>query len=85
MKFEEVLPLLKAGKSIFREGWDGKNQFVYVLKGTDLQKGLGYGFGEYEFEPSFVDTLVLRNAQNLLVVGWVPSMGDLFAKDWEVL
>ena len=85
MKFEEVLPLLKNGKSIFREGWNGKNQFVFILKGAELQNGLEYGYGEYEMEPTFVDTLVLRNAQNLLVVGWVPSMGDLFAKDWEIL
>lgn len=85
MNFGFALEAVKNGKSIHRKGWNGKNQFVYRLKGTDLQNCLGYGYGEYEFEPTFTSTLVLKNAQNLLVVGWVPSMGDLFAEDWEVI
>jgi hypothetical protein len=85
MKFGEALEAVKAGQLIKRTGWNGKNQFVYLLKGNDISKSFGYGYGEYEFEPTFTSTLVLKNAQNLLVIGWVPSMGDLFAEDWEVV
>lgn len=85
MNFGQAFEDVKAGKEAYRRGWNGKNQFIYRLKGQDLQQGLKYGYGEYEGEPTFVDTLVLKNAQNLLVVGWVPSLGDLFAEDWEVV
>lgn len=84
MNFGQALESVKKGKAIKRTGWNGKNQFVYLLKGNEISKNLGYGYGEYEFEPTFTSTLVLKNAQNLLVIGWVPSMGDLFAEDWEV-
>ena len=38
---------LKQGKSLQRAGWNGKDQFVYLVKGEKLASALGYGFGEY--------------------------------------
>lgn len=83
LTFSQALELLKAGKQITRAGWNAPGQFVYLLPGNKLQAAAGYGFGEYSGEPEFVQTIVLRNAQNKLVVGWVPSTGDLFATDWK--
>lgn len=85
MNFGNALEALKEGKSITRKGWNGKGQFVYKITGTDFEKAFKYGYGEYHGEPRFRDSLVLKSAQNDLVVGWVPSMSDLFAGDWEVL
>ena len=85
MTFGQALELLKAGKRLTRAGWNGAGQFVYLLPGGELQSAVGYGFGEYIGEPEFTQTLVLKNAQNKLYVGWTPSIGDLFAKDWKVV
>lgn len=63
-------------------GGTEKDNF-YRMTGQELSTKMKYGYGEHEGEPRFVDSLVLKNAQNLLVVGWVPSIGDLFADDWE--
>ena len=60
MDFGQALIQVKLGKSIKRKGWNGKNQFVYLIKGEDLQKGLHYGFGEYLGEPTITDTLALK-------------------------
>lgn len=79
--FSDALMWLKEGKSVARRGWNGKDQFVYLVKGEKLAAGLGYGFGESIGEPTFSDTFVLKNSQNNLVT-WVPSIGDLLACDW---
>lgn len=84
MSFSMALEALKIGKSVHRTGWNGADQFVYKLEGSKIASALGYGFGEYLGEPTTSDSLVLRNAQNRLVVGWVPSMGDLMADDWAI-
>lgn len=84
LTFGQALELLKAGKRLTRAGWNGAGQFVYLLPGGEIQSAVGYGFGEYIGEPEFVQTLVLKNAQNKLYVGWTPSVGDLFAKDWKL-
>lgn len=84
LTFSQALELLKAGKQITRAGWNAPGQFVYLMPGSKIQAAAGYGFGEYIGEPEFVQAIVLRNAQNKLVVGWVPSTGDLFATDWKL-
>lgn len=82
MSFSEALEKLKDGMSLCRKGWNGANQFIYLLTGQEIQRKMGYGFGEYMGEPEWQRTIVLHNAQRGLVMGWVPSTGDLFANDW---
>lgn len=84
MNFGQAIEALKEGKSIHREGWNGKNMFLYLITGTNLQNALKYGYGEYEFEPTFVDTICMKTAQNTLVVGWLPSQVDILAEDWQI-
>ena len=85
LSFSDALIALKQGSHVRRAGWNGKNQTVSVMDGQTLSTGLKFGYGEYENEPTFAPTLMLHNQQNFLVLGWVPSIGDLFANDWEVL
>ncbi|ARV77107.1 hypothetical protein SKUL_8 [Pseudomonas phage Skulduggery] len=82
MTFGLALELVKKGGHIKRKGWNGEGQFVYLLKGSSVASGLGYGFGEYLGEPTFTDLLILRNTHNQLA-SWVPSIGDLLASDWQ--
>lgn len=62
MNFESALRELKFGKAIMRTGWNGKNMFLYLIKGTDLQNILKYGYGEYLNEPTIVDTIAMKTA-----------------------
>jgi hypothetical protein len=85
LDFGQALRYLKAGKKVARVGWNGKGQFLYIIKGTELQSGLKYGFGESQGEPQFVDVLCMKSAQNTLVVGWLASQTDMLANDWQVV
>lgn len=89
MTFEEVFPLIKQGKKGFRLGWNGKGQFVVRQKGypqgipSNKQTAEVWGLNEgdlFKCEPY----LQMRNAQGSHVM-WIPSIGDLFAEDWEVI
>ena len=85
MNFGEALEKVKAGYAISRTGWNGKGQFVYLISARDLQVGLEYGYGEYEGEPIFTDTLAIRTTHNQIQVGWLASQSDMLAEDWRVV
>ncbi|KGX88008.1 DUF2829 domain-containing protein [Pontibacillus litoralis] len=85
MNFGEALECLKAGKRVSRTGWNGKNQFIFLIKGTDLQGTLGYGYGEYLGEPTIVDVLAIKTTSNQIQIGWIASQTDMLSEDWEVV
>ena len=85
MTFGDALVMLKAGKQVARKGWNGKDQFVYLIKGNDLSKGLKYGYGEYEGEPAIVSSLAMKTTANQIQIGWLASQTDMLAEDWCVI
>ncbi|MCU4797707.1 DUF2829 domain-containing protein [Bacillus cereus] len=85
MTFGRALVALVEGKSVKREGWNGKDMWLYLIKGEELSTGLKYGYGEYVGEPRFIDTLAMKTAQNTIVVGWFASQTDMLADDWIVI
>lgn len=85
MNFGEALESAKSGAKIYREGWNGKGQFVIKAGGytvDEARPGSDYAkagiVGEFTIQPH----LDLKNAQGHMQPGWVPSQGDLFASDW---
>lgn len=94
LSFSTALQYLKDGKKIQREGWNGKGQFLLKAGGysVDLDKvradtHFTKEFLESEGASAFIIAphIDLWNAQKVYVPGWVPSQGDLFAEDWQVL
>lgn len=83
--FGIALMHLKAGRTVQRKGWNGKNQFVILIKGNDLQNVLGYGYGEYLGEPTIVDVLAIKTTSNQLQIGWLASQTDMLAEDWQIV
>ena len=73
MTFSQALEKLKDKQCIARAGWNGAGQYVYLETFE--------GFTAAKLEPCFV----IRNAQGKFQPGWIPSMGDLMAGDWELV
>lgn len=71
MPFSQALEAVKAMKTITRQGWNGRGQFVFLIPGNEVegQKLLPY--------------LALSNVQGE-IVPWLASQGDLLADDWVV-
>lgn len=89
MKFEKVLPLLKDGKKAFRLGWNGRGMYVVRQKGypdgipSNKQTAEAWDLNEgdlFKVEPY----LQIKNANGSHAM-WVPSVGDIFAEDWEII
>ena len=85
MNFGRALAALKDGRRVKRRGWNGKDQWVFLIKGTSLQSVLGYGFGEYLNELTIVDVLAIKTTSNHIQIGWLASQSDMLCEDWEIV
>ena len=80
MNFGEALELAKQGKLICREGWNGKNQFVFLIKKENLAKCFDETvLNVFEVTP----TLAIKTAAGQIQVGWLASQSDMLSADWE--
>ena len=95
LSFGQALDQLKQGKSISREGWNGKGMFVYLNKGShDFNKEKGLPIDGVSAD-LFIDgaegtstrlpNINMKSATGSIVTGWLASQTDLLADDWCVL
>ena len=89
LDFSKALVYLKAGQKLTRTGWNGKGMFVVRQKGypqgipCNKQTAEVWGLNEgdlFKCEPY----LQIKNANGSHSM-WVPSTGDIFAEDWEII
>ena len=83
MDFGEALHLLKEGKKLAREGWNGKGMFIVFVpsKVINLNEKFKELFGKDKVE--FNQHFVIKNVDGS-VSTWVPSANDCLAEDWYV-
>jgi hypothetical protein len=86
MNFSEALDLIKRGGRVAREGWNGKNMFIFLVKGSRFQVNREpllsiLGEGTWVDYHGHVD---MRTA-NGQIVPWLCSQTDLLAEDWEIV
>jgi hypothetical protein len=85
MNFSEALESLKAGETCFREGWNGKGMFIYLVPGSKFivnRAPLNEIFPEGT-EIEYHAHIDMRTAQGYCVP-WLASQADLLADDWCV-
>lgn len=92
LTFSDALVALKHGEKVARAGWNGKDQYVVAqakATTTDAAKIWNpHNKAHAEKLGGRIDVApycTLKTAQDTLVMGWVPSTGDLFAEDWVIL
>lgn len=83
MDFGEAIKLLKQGKRVQREGWNGKNQYIelatnisYINANKDTINAEHKAIGNKAI--AFVGTSGVQ-------IGWLASQADMLAEDWKVL
>lgn len=94
--FEFALVALKHGAQVCREGWNGKNMFVFPQNGSydfgdsDTRPDRVAGVRSSMFDEGDIDTvtrmpcLCMRTAGGEIVTGWLASQTDMLAEDWYV-
>lgn len=71
MTFEQVLPQLKSGKKVIREGWSGAELYVKLGEGTHNGEKLN---------PYFLINVVGEG-----YTMFTPTVCDILAYDWKIV
>lgn len=94
--FEQILPLIREGYAVRRNGWNGKGLMVFKQVSAhigsevipkmqslpDEAKRLILAHGDHI---DYVSQCLIFNATTGEANSWVPSISDVFAKDWELV
>jgi hypothetical protein len=92
MTFGEALAACKDGARIAREGWNGKDQFVYYQSGSviSVDQIRNAALREWAREQDLPDVEMwghfdFKPTNNKIQCGWLASQADMQADDWEIL
>jgi hypothetical protein len=89
--FGQAIEELKAGRKVWREGWNGKGMFLILVDGTDnaeLREGTPYhsalnndnrGQPHVTINPH----IDMFTATGEMQPGWLASQTDMLAEDWS--
>ena len=82
--FGVALEAAKNGARIAREGWNGKNQYVFLAKGLEFNTEAD--LSAYEEHGVYVhDALAIKTAADQIQIGWLASQSDMLACDWYIV
>lgn len=96
LSFDQILPMLREGFAIRREGWNDKGLMVFkqvpahitseiipkMQSLPDEAKRLILESGDHI---DYVSQCLIFNPQTGEANSWVPSISDVFANDWELV
>jgi len=84
LNFGQALDQLKLGAKVAREGWNGKDMYLYKVMQelnypplTDEQAWKSGTFEESEF-------IIMKTADKKLIP-WLASQTDILAEDWTII
>jgi hypothetical protein len=86
MNFSDALNLVKDGKKISREGWNGKGMFLFLVQGSTFKVNRPPLLGIYPegTEITYCPHIDMKTADGK-VVPWLASQTDVLADDWGVI
>jgi hypothetical protein len=84
MDFGKALGLLKSGKLVAREGWNGKGMFIYLVPGSNFTVNRAPLLGIFPdgTEINYQPHIDMRTADGKCTV-WTASQTDVLADDWQ--
>lgn len=86
LNFGQALEALKSGNKVSREGWNGKEMYIFIIGTDSSQVGIGgwtYTNGKNDNLP-LLPFIAMKTADDK-VVPWLASQTDILAEDWNIL
>lgn len=81
--FGIAIKLIKEGKKVQREGWNGKNQYI------ELATGISYKNSDEEivnvFHNDIESKAIAFVGTSGVQLGWLASQADMLAEDWKIV
>lgn len=86
LTFGDAIEQLKLGKTVARQGWNGKGMFLFVVKGATVTKAIEdcYGDPSKKGVHTALDAIYMHTVQGNLVP-WLASQTDMLSEDWQVV
>ena len=86
LSFSDALKMLKLGKRVAREGWNGKDMFLFLVDGSTFQVNRAplNKFYEEGTEVHYHAHIDMRTADGK-IVPWLCSQSDALSEDWIIL
>ena len=92
LNFGLAVEALKKGLKVAREGWNGKNMFLFLLPAGTIPKSVIHDPalksvadtvpGDY-FEA--LGSIRMFTADKKILTGWLASQTDILADDWQIV
>jgi len=84
--FGWALKMLENGEKVARDGWNGKDMFLFLVPGSKFKVNRPPLLGIYPegTEIEYHAHIDMKTAQGY-VVPWLASQADILAKDWKVV
>jgi hypothetical protein len=86
--FDFAIRCLKAGKKVARQGWNGRNMFIYMVKGsiaTELRGEAAKHVTPMTGGQVIMGHIDMKAADGTIVCGWLASQTDMLSEDWVIL
>lgn len=86
LSFEQALQMIKKGKKLARDGWNGKDMFIFLVPGSEFKVNRPPLLGIYPegTDIKYRSHIDMRTVDGQ-IVPWVASHSDLLADDWNVI
>lgn len=96
LSFEQILPLIKEGFAVLRNGWNGKGLMVFkqipahitsniIPKMQSLPDEAKRLIMDSKGHIDYTCQCLIYNPETGRADSWVPSVADIFANDWELV
>ena len=83
MGFGEAIKLLKEGKRLQREGWNGKNQYIELATNISYKNTRGEIINvEHD---AIGNNAIAFVGTSGIQLGWLASQADMLADDWKII
>ena len=82
--FSTALDALKDWKRITRNGWNGKDMYLYLVWADKYPTKTEIAKKEFGAEVKYNAYIAMKNVQNTICM-WSASNSDLLEKDWIIL
>lgn len=92
LAFGPALAAMKVGHKVARAGWNGKGMWICKGEGNEaLPSGAFWNKHTREFAEQnggyaeVLPYLIMKTADNKILMGWLASQTDMLADDWQIL
>lgn len=83
MDFGKAIQLLKEGKKLQRNGWNGKNQYIELAMFISYTNSNGKVINAQH--DAIGNCAIAFVGTSGVQIGWLASQADMLAEDWRVL